>query len=177
MKTFAILATLSAAAIAQQVGSESGAKLSDGPSAVSNPNVNNGWQSQNSLFNSGSDGGNVFHDLHGNKFSSKLSNSAVNDNNFVNPSQSHVMGNKGDTTNGEGNHIGDVLDGVFHKRGGAIYGGYHQVWPVHHGYYRRGYHSYVAPVHVAPVHYMAPPPHYVAPVHVAPAHHGVYHAY
>ncbi|KAJ1646868.1 hypothetical protein J3B02_000490 [Coemansia erecta] len=162
MQIFATLLIAATAVIAQQVGSDSGPAVSNGESAVSNPNVNNGWQSQNSLFNSGESGGNVFSGLKDNKFSTSISNSATNDNNFVNPSQSQVSGNTGSTTNGEGNHIGDFISspasfaplgawGGFRKRD-AIFNNYG-----HHGGYPVG--VYAQPYAFAPV----------APVYVHPA--------
>ncbi|KAJ2723482.1 hypothetical protein GGI07_002606 [Coemansia sp. Benny D115] len=109
MKIFATLILAASAAVAQQVGSSADSRTSTGSSAVSHPNENNGWQAQNTLFNTGNSGGNVFSNLHGNTFNSGVSNTAVTGNNFVNPSQSDVSGNTGPTANGRDNHIGDVL--------------------------------------------------------------------
>ncbi|KAJ1821843.1 hypothetical protein LPJ56_003167, partial [Coemansia sp. RSA 2599] len=94
------------------VGSSSDGKASTGPAAVSHPNENNGWQSQNSLFNNANTGGNVFSGLHGNTFDSSVKNTAFSDNNAVNPSEAQVSGNSGSTANGVNNHIGDVVPGV-----------------------------------------------------------------
>ncbi|KAJ1840414.1 hypothetical protein LPJ73_006432, partial [Coemansia sp. RSA 2703] len=109
---FATLLIAASAVLAQQVGSSSNGKGSSGPSAVSHPNENNGWQAQNSLFSNGNTGGNVFSGLQGNTFDSSVSNIAFNDNNAVNPSQSQTSGNTGSTANGVGNHIGDVIPGA-----------------------------------------------------------------
>ncbi|KAJ1847266.1 hypothetical protein LPJ73_004297 [Coemansia sp. RSA 2703] len=174
MKFFAAILVAATAVVAQQIGSEEGPSVSSGPTAVSNPNVNNGWQAQNSLFDSGHKGGNVFQDLVGNTFSDSVSNTATNDNNFVNPSQTKVSGNTGATTNGEGNHIGDVFsqgfggfapfgkrDAVFNNYGyghagyPAVYGGYHSAAPV-----------YAHPVAYAPARPVAYAP--VRPVSYAP---------
>ncbi|KAJ2723484.1 hypothetical protein GGI07_002608 [Coemansia sp. Benny D115] len=143
MKFFTAIIVAATAVVAQQIGSEEGPSVASGPSAVSNPNVNNGWQAQNSLFNSGSDGGNVFEHLTGNTFNKAVSNSATNDNNFVNPSQVHVSGNTGPTTNGEGNHIGDVFSDGFRGFGG--FGGFHKRDAVFNNYgFGHGYAGYPA---------------------------------
>ncbi|KAJ2858149.1 hypothetical protein J3B02_000489 [Coemansia erecta] len=112
MQIFATLLIAASAVLAQQIGSNSDGKASTGPSAVSHPNENNGWQAQNSLFNNANTGGNVFSGLHGNTFDSSVSNTAFNDNNAVNPSQAQVSGNSGDTANGVNNHIGNVVPGA-----------------------------------------------------------------
>ncbi|KAJ2858151.1 hypothetical protein J3B02_000491 [Coemansia erecta] len=184
MKFFAAILVAATTAIAQQVGSEEGPSVSSGPSAVSNPNVNNGWQSQNSLFNSGSDGGNVFENLSGNSFSKSIGNTAVNDNNFINPSQTRVSGNTGSTTNGEGNHIGDVFTGAdqfagfggvagwgaFHKRDAVFnnygYGHARAAYPVAYGGYQRE--AVAAPVYAHPVAYSHPVAYAPHPVAYAP---------
>ncbi|KAJ2489581.1 hypothetical protein IWW37_003861 [Coemansia sp. RSA 2050] len=126
MQIFATLVVAATAVLAQQIGSEEGPSVSNGPVALSNPNVNNGWQAQNSLINSGTDGGNVFENLSGNTFSKSLSNFAMSDNNFINPSQTKVSGNSGSTTNGEGNMIGDFFAGAvsgLHRRD-AVFNNY-----------------------------------------------------
>ncbi|KAJ2699442.1 hypothetical protein FB645_005323 [Coemansia sp. IMI 203386] len=178
MKFFAAVLVAATTVIAQQIGSEEGPAVSSGPAAVSNPNVNNGWQAQNSLFNSGSDGGNIFENLAGNSFSKSIGNTATNDNNFINPSQTRVAGNTGSTTNGEGNHIGDVFSdaghggfggfggwGAFHKRDAVFnnygYGHGRAAYPVAYG----GYHHEAAPVYAHPVAYAPVHPVAYAPVH------------
>ncbi|KAJ2723483.1 hypothetical protein GGI07_002607 [Coemansia sp. Benny D115] len=126
MQIYATLLVAASVVLGQQIGSDGGPAVSNGENAISNPNVNNGWQSQNSLFNTGDSGSNVFSGLKDNTFNSAVSNSATNDNNFVNPSQSHVTGNNGATTNGEANHIGDVFTGGhgFAPVGVAGFGGF-----------------------------------------------------
>ncbi|KAJ2798756.1 hypothetical protein H4R20_004703 [Coemansia guatemalensis] len=112
MKFFATLALAASVAVAQQVGSDGGPTVADGPSAVSHPNVNNGQQAQNSLLTGGSKGGNVFSGLKGNTFTDSASNVGISDNNVVNPSQTVVSGNTGPSANGEDNQIGDILAAV-----------------------------------------------------------------
>lgn len=166
MQVLATLLIAATAVVAQQVGSESGPSISGGPAAVSNPNVNNGWQSQNSLFNKGSDGGNVFDHLWGNSFSKAISNSAVNDNNMINPSTSHIMGNAGDTANGRGNHIGDFVAGHGFRRRDVVFNNDYDHH--HHGHYgpaRVVYH----PGYSRPVVFVDP---IAVPAHV---HHGYDH--
>ncbi|KAJ1659298.1 hypothetical protein GGF38_004101, partial [Coemansia sp. RSA 25] len=131
MQIFATLVVAATAVLAQQIGSEEGPSVANGPVALSNPNVNNGWQAQNSIVTSGSDGSNLFENLSGNTFSKSISNFAMSDNNFINPSQTKVSGNSGATTNGEGNMIGDffggpVNGGAMHRRDAVVnnYGGY-----------------------------------------------------
>ncbi|KAJ1745678.1 hypothetical protein LPJ58_006032 [Coemansia sp. RSA 1591] len=112
MKFFATIALAATAAVAQQIGSNGGPSVSDGEAAVSHPNINNGLQLQNSLADSSDKGGNFFHNLEGNTFTDALSNTGISDNNMVNPSNNHVSGNSGATTNGEGNQIGDIVHGL-----------------------------------------------------------------
>ncbi|KAJ2077579.1 hypothetical protein H4R24_005051 [Coemansia sp. RSA 988] len=109
MKFFATLALVASVAVAQQVGSDSGPTVADGPSAVSNPNINNGQQAQNSLVDGSNKGGNTFSGLKGNTFTNSASNFGMSDNNVVNPSQTVVSGNTGPSANGEDNQIGDIL--------------------------------------------------------------------
>ncbi|KAJ2074269.1 hypothetical protein IW146_001407 [Coemansia sp. RSA 922] len=145
MQIFATLVVAATAVLAQQIGSEQGPNVASGDTALSHPNVNNGWQSQNSLVNTGSDGGNVFSGLKDNKFSTSFSNSALSDSNFINPSQHQVSGNSGSTANGEKNHIGDFFNGPvgLRRRDVAFNNNYG------HGGYDRGYdRSYVVPASV-----------------------------
>ncbi|PIA14135.1 hypothetical protein COEREDRAFT_82959 [Coemansia reversa NRRL 1564] len=166
MQIFTTLLVAASAVLAQQIGSDQGPNVSNGPSAVSNPNVNNGQQLQNSLVSGGSKGGNVFEDLVGNTFIDSASNVGISDNNFVNPSSTSVSGNTGATTNGQGNSIGDFFGAIpggipigFHKRD-AVFNNYG------HGQvgYPVGYAPHGAPVHVLPA------PVYHHPVYV-PVHH------
>ncbi|KAJ2146231.1 hypothetical protein IW136_000666 [Coemansia sp. RSA 678] len=112
MKFFATIALAATVAVAQQIGSSGGPSVSDGEAAVSHPNINNGLQLQNSLADSSDKGGNFFHGLEGNTFTDALSNTGISDNNMVNPSNDHVSGNSGPTTNGHGNQIGDIVHGL-----------------------------------------------------------------
>ncbi|KAJ2077577.1 hypothetical protein H4R24_005049 [Coemansia sp. RSA 988] len=168
MQIFATLLVAASAVLAQQIGSDQGPNVASGPSAVSNPNVNNGQQLQNSLVSSGSKGGNVFEDLVGNTFIDTTSNVGISDNNFVNPSTTTVSGNSGATTNGEGNHIGDFVSGIpgglgfgFRKRD-AVFNNYG------YGHGRPGYPVGYAP-HGAPVH-VQPAPVYAHPAYVPVQH-------
>ncbi|KAJ2417663.1 hypothetical protein GGF41_005363, partial [Coemansia sp. RSA 2531] len=160
MQIFATLVVAATAVLAQQIGSEEGPNVANGPVALSNPNVNNGWQAQNSLINSGTDGGNVFENLSGNTFSKSLSNFAMSDNNFINPSQTKVSGNSGSTTNGEGNMIGDffggpVSGGALHRRDVAFNNNGYAHARV--GYAEPAYGGYAAPVvYERPVVYSRP---------------------
>ncbi|KAJ2837987.1 hypothetical protein FBU31_001028 [Coemansia sp. 'formosensis'] len=155
MQIFATLVVAATAVLAQQIGSEQGPSVSSGETALSHANVNKGWQSQNSLVNTGSDGGNVFHGLHGNTFNTGFTNSAVSDNNFINPSSSQTMGNSGSTANGAENHIGDIFNGqaFFGKRDVEFnnFGHGRGSYPVaNYGGYDRGY-VVPAPVYERPV--------------------------
>ncbi|KAJ2702237.1 hypothetical protein H4R19_005376 [Coemansia spiralis] len=175
MKVFAVLVTLAAAAVAQQIGSDGGFTASEGSAAVSNANTNNGQQFQNSLVSTGDKGGNFFHDLTGNTFVDSASNLGLMDNNMINPSQTSVAGNSGSTTNGANNHIGDILgqgfwkrDAIFNNNFGAgyVHGfAYHPQAPVAWGYPAV---PLVAPVYGYPV---AQPAHFAAPAAYYPAAH------
>ncbi|KAJ2500618.1 hypothetical protein GGH96_002563 [Coemansia sp. RSA 1972] len=112
MKFFATIALAATAVVAQQIGSSGGPSVSDGEAAVSNPNINNGLQLQNSLADSSDKGGNFFHGLEGNTFTDALSNTGISDNNMINPSTNSVSGNSGATTNGHANQIGDIVHGL-----------------------------------------------------------------
>ncbi|KAJ2355315.1 hypothetical protein IWW50_000673 [Coemansia erecta] len=174
MQIFATLLVAATAVIAQQVGSDQGPTVASGPSAVSNPNVNNGEQFTNSLLSTGNEGHNIFEGLEGNSFSNVKSNTGMSDNNFVNPSTSHVQGNTGATANGEHNNIGDFFDAggfvPFHKRdaifnngAGFGYGGYPAVggYAPHAVYAQPAYapvyaHPAYAPVYAHPAAYARP---------------------
>ncbi|KAJ2077578.1 hypothetical protein H4R24_005050 [Coemansia sp. RSA 988] len=160
MKFFATLALAATAVVAQQVGSDGGPTIADGPSAVSHPNINNAQQAQNSLIDGSDKGGNVFQGLSGNTFSDATKNFGLSDSNFVNPSQSSVSGNSGPTTNGAGNQIGDIFSGIagfggLRKRD-AVFNNYdHGAWG-----YQPAFPVY-APVYGVPVYSH---PGYIAPV-------------
>ncbi|KAJ2803535.1 hypothetical protein H4R20_002856 [Coemansia guatemalensis] len=160
MKFFATLALAVTAVVAQQIGSDGGPTVADGPSAVSNPNINNGQQAQNSLVDGSDKGGNVFQGLSGNTFTDSTTNFGLSDSNFINPSKTSVSGNSGATTNGAGNQIGDILSGAtgfgpFRKRD-AVFNNYdHPAWG-----YQPAFPIY-APVYGFPVY---PHPGFAAPV-------------
>ncbi|KAJ1662575.1 hypothetical protein IW140_005285 [Coemansia sp. RSA 1813] len=114
MKLFTTVIFAAAVALAQQQGSNQGPNLSEGSNAVSNPNENNGVQFQGSLVDGSQSGGNVIgHGGEvGNSFNHQAENQAILDSNFVNPSKNDISGNRGDTANGAGNNIGDILAGL-----------------------------------------------------------------
>ncbi|KAJ2448403.1 hypothetical protein EV183_005452 [Coemansia sp. RSA 2336] len=128
--------TIFALASAQEVGFTDGDSVVAGPNAISNPNVNNGWQADSSLFaNTGAAGGaaggpQVFNDVVGSSFTHVNSNTAIKDNLVNNPSASFVSGNDGWTANGDRNQLGPVQNdfGAFHKRGNVVFANnHHQV--------------------------------------------------
>ncbi|KAJ1896567.1 hypothetical protein LPJ81_004713 [Coemansia sp. IMI 209127] len=176
MKFFAALLVAATAVLAQQQEGNQGPNLSEGPSAVSNPNVNNGNQFQGSFVDSSESGGNQISGEVGNSFNHQASNSAIMDSNFINPSKSSVSGNVGDTANGEGNSIGDFFgaggfirrDAVLNNFGGfGGFGGY------------GGHGGHYAPVAYAPVAYAPHPAVYEAPrpiAYAAPVAHVAYAA-
>ncbi|KAJ2780611.1 hypothetical protein H4R18_003367 [Coemansia javaensis] len=119
MQIFATLVIAATAAFAQQIGSDQGPTVASGPSAVDNPNVNNGQQFTNSVVDTSSKGGNVFEGLTGNTFTDSISNFGASDNNVINPQQTHVQGNSGPTANGQDNFLGNFFAdgrGFFHRR-------------------------------------------------------------
>ncbi|KAJ1662576.1 hypothetical protein IW140_005284 [Coemansia sp. RSA 1813] len=161
MKFFAALVVAATAVLAQQQEGNQGPNLSEGPSAVSNPNVNNGFQAQGSFFDGSQSGGNQISGQVGSSFNHQASNSAILDSNFINPSKSSVSGNVGDTANGEGNSIGDFFGaGGFIKRDAVLnnFGGFG-------GFGGYGGHAYGA--HYAPVAYAPRPVVYEAPRPIA----------
>ncbi|KAJ2526307.1 hypothetical protein IWW43_006422 [Coemansia sp. RSA 1935] len=129
----AILAIVSLAA-AQEVGFTDGDSIVAGPNAISNPNVNNGWQADSSLFaGSGSSGGSsnsgpqLFNDIVGSSFTKINSNTAFKDNLVNNPSVTFGSGNDGWTANGDRNELGPVQNefGAVHKRGDVVFASNH----------------------------------------------------
>ncbi|KAJ1989893.1 hypothetical protein GGI25_000001 [Coemansia spiralis] len=112
MKLFATLILAATAVLAQVQEGNQGPNLSEGPAAVSNPNINNGEQLQGSFADSSSSGQNVIDGRVGNSFNHKAANEAILDSNFVNPSKSSISGNVGDTANGADNMIGDIFHGA-----------------------------------------------------------------
>ncbi|KAJ2782113.1 hypothetical protein H4R18_002481 [Coemansia javaensis] len=125
MKLLAVLSAIAAVAVAQQVGSSGGSTFSEGENAVSNSNVNNDQQFQNSVVSAGEKGGNVFHGLDGNAFADSISNMGLADGNFVNPAQTSVSGNSGPTANGGSNFLGNAINGGFgfgpHRKRDAVF--------------------------------------------------------
>ncbi|KAJ2852779.1 hypothetical protein GGI22_005145, partial [Coemansia erecta] len=117
MKFFITAIIAAAAVLAQQQDQNQGPNLSDGPSAVSNPNINNGDQFQGSFVDGSTSGRNQISGAVDGSFNHQASNSDIQDSNFVNPSQNSLSGNKGNTANGEGNSIGDIFGvGGFFRR-------------------------------------------------------------
>ncbi|KAJ2714038.1 hypothetical protein H4R19_001936 [Coemansia spiralis] len=189
MQLFATLLVAASAVMAQQIGSDQGSTVSGGPAAVSNPNVNNGQQFQNSLVDAGSKGGNVFEGLTGNTFVDSASNVGMMDNNMINPSRTSVQGNTGSTANGEGNFIGDLLQGipggnwkrdaVFNNNFGYAHAFAHGGYPAfagagvgypHPGFAHAGYPVAIAqPVYAHPYPVAAAQPVYAHPYPVAAA--------
>ncbi|KAJ2328985.1 hypothetical protein IWW51_000885, partial [Coemansia sp. RSA 2702] len=128
----AIFASIALVA-AQEIGFTDGDSVVAGPNAISNPNVNNGWQADSSLFDSAGGAGaapQVFNDVVGSSFTKINSNTAIKDNLVNNPSASFVKGNDGWTANGDRNQLGPVQNefGAFHRRSGDVVfaGNHHQ---------------------------------------------------
>ncbi|KAJ2537487.1 hypothetical protein EV175_006707, partial [Coemansia sp. RSA 1933] len=122
MKFFLTALFAVATVLAQEQEGNQGPNLSNGPSAVSNPNVNNGWQAQGSFFDGSTSGGNQINGAVDGSFNHQASNSDIQDSNFINPSKSSVSGNVGDTANGEGNTIGDFFGagGFIRRQAGQV---------------------------------------------------------
>ncbi|KAJ2595907.1 hypothetical protein EV177_008039 [Coemansia sp. RSA 1804] len=134
MRTVSALIAAASAVVAQEIGFSGGASFSDGTNAISNPNVNNGWQSDSSLISSGgtsaSAGPTTFNDVVGSSFTNINANTAIKDNLVNNPSVSQVKGNDGWTANGDSNALGPVqnLFGGFARRGDVVFAdNHHQV--------------------------------------------------
>ncbi|KAJ2379644.1 hypothetical protein GGI05_006569, partial [Coemansia sp. RSA 2603] len=134
MRTFTAIVFAATAVIGQEIGFSGGSSISSGSSAVSNPNVNNGWQSDSSLFNSGESGGvNTFNNVAGSSFTNVNANAAFKDNILNNPSITGVKGNDGWTANGDANNLGPVQNlfggaGVFRRGGDVLFAdNHHQV--------------------------------------------------
>ncbi|KAJ1663736.1 hypothetical protein IW140_004662 [Coemansia sp. RSA 1813] len=134
----------------EEIEAEGGDSLSNGPAAVSNPNINNGFQVDSSLVDDGSkDGGDIFANNFGTSFTNVKSNSANKDNIVINPTTVNSNGNAGKTANGQGNNIGDsetVVPGVLFRRDARVIGGTLE------SYYAQPGYAY-APVYGAPVNY------------------------
>ncbi|KAJ2540304.1 hypothetical protein EV175_006249 [Coemansia sp. RSA 1933] len=137
----------------EEIEAEGGDSFSNGPAAVSNPNINNGFQVDSSLIDDGStSGGDVFANNFGMSVTNIKSNSANKDNIVINPTTVNSNGNSGKTANGQGNNIGDsetVVPGVLFRRDAIVTGGTYETFYAHPGYAH-------VPVYVAPIDY-APP--------------------
>ncbi|KAJ2868742.1 hypothetical protein FB639_004826, partial [Coemansia asiatica] len=118
----ALAAPMSTMMRRQEMFNSSGASVSGGSSAVSNPNINNGEQIDSSLIVGGqaagagleaqapedaAAGGNVFANVMGTSFTEVNSNSANKDNIVVNAHLTTINGDEGETINGQANNIGD----------------------------------------------------------------------
>ncbi|KAJ2803906.1 hypothetical protein H4R20_002709 [Coemansia guatemalensis] len=131
MRTFATVILASSAVLAQEVGFSDGPSVASGSNAISNPNVNNGWQSDSSLFAGAGQGGasDVFNNVVGSSFTNVNSNSAIKDNLVNNPSAAFVKGNDGWTANGDANALGPVQSsfgaGVFRRGGDVVFADNH----------------------------------------------------
>ncbi|KAJ2870314.1 hypothetical protein GGH93_005665 [Coemansia aciculifera] len=171
MRAFTALLVSTVAVAAQEIGFTGGANVASGTSATNNPNVNNGWQADSSLFASGDSGApNIFNGIFDSHFTSINSNLAVSDNLLNNPSLVRVAGNSGWSANGDHNAMGPIQNtfgGAFVRRGGDVVfaNGYHGAGPI----------VSLPPIvfHSTPAPYTAPvivpaPAHYEAPVVVIP---------
>ncbi|KAJ2713510.1 hypothetical protein H4R19_002213 [Coemansia spiralis] len=95
----------------QDIAAASGDSVSGGPAAVSNPNVNNGEQTDSSLIVSGgASDGDFINNAFGNSITHVNSNQANKGNLVINPSFTTSDGNSGATANGNQNHLGDSQD-------------------------------------------------------------------
>ncbi|KAJ2402857.1 hypothetical protein GGI23_000417 [Coemansia sp. RSA 2559] len=134
----------------EEIEAEGGDSLSNGPAAISNPNINNGLQVDSSFVDDGSaSGGDVFANNFGTSFTNIKSNSANKDNIVINPTTINSSGNAGKTANGEGNNIGDsetVVPGGLFRKDARFTGGTLESYYVQPGYAH-------APVYAAPVVY------------------------
>ncbi|KAJ2724710.1 hypothetical protein GGI07_001763 [Coemansia sp. Benny D115] len=139
MRSFTAIAFVATttAVIGQEIGFSGGSSISSGTNAVSNPNVNNGWQSDSSLFSSGEGAGvNTFNNVAGSSFTNVNANAAFKDNILNNPSITSVKGNSGWTANGDANELGPVQNlfgaasPVFRRHGDVVFAdNHHQVQP------------------------------------------------
>ncbi|KAJ2803012.1 hypothetical protein H4R20_003059 [Coemansia guatemalensis] len=194
MRFFAVISLALSVAVAQEIGATGDSKVASGVSAIDNPNVNNGFQADSSLFagGNGANEGNLFNNVVNGHFANVNSNLAVEDNLVNNAGVSKVAGNSGWTANGDNNALGAVQNdfGIpFAKRGSeADYSNnqYHAAAPVYNAPAYKApavYHPTVPYVTIpvvipAPVHYYAPvfhtkpaPVSYKAPVAEKPAYH------
>ncbi|KAJ2863463.1 hypothetical protein GGH94_003588 [Coemansia aciculifera] len=133
MRTYTAIAFAASAVFAQEIGFSGGSSISSGSNAVSNPNVNNGWQADSSLFSSGGSGApSTFNNIAGSSFTSVNSNAAFKDNILNNPSATFVKGNDGWTANGNQNAMGPVQNlfggavPVFRRGGDVVFADVHR---------------------------------------------------
>ncbi|KAJ2720516.1 hypothetical protein GGI07_004561 [Coemansia sp. Benny D115] len=138
MRTFTIIALASGVACAQKIGFSGGSGISSGVNAINNPNINNGWQLDSSLFSSGNAAGsNIFNNVAGSQFSNINANAEIKDNGINNIGLTKIAGNSGWTANGDGNALGPIQNGivgggvpVFRRNGDVIISnGYHKDSP------------------------------------------------
>ncbi|KAJ2834058.1 hypothetical protein J3B01_004145 [Coemansia erecta] len=124
MRTFTAIIFASSAVLAQEIGFSGGADVVSGSNAISNPNVNNGWQADSSLFASEGTGASTFNNVAGSSFTSVNANTASKDNILNNPSLTSVKGNSGWTANGDANALGPVQNQFgaqpFFRRAGDV---------------------------------------------------------
>ncbi|KAJ2165860.1 hypothetical protein IW139_002073 [Coemansia sp. RSA 353] len=191
MRFFTTVALTISAVVAQEIGVSSGDRVSAGASAIDHPNVNNGMQSDGSLFVSGTAGqGGLFNNVVGSHFVNANLNTAFEDNLVNNPGFTSIAGNSGWVANGDRNALGSVQNVLVRR------GEYHAAAPAYNApaSYHPAMPAYSAPVVYhpvgpivvpAPVHYYAPvfhaypaPSMYKAPVAEKPAHYAApeYHA-
>ncbi|KAJ1646308.1 hypothetical protein J3B02_006289 [Coemansia erecta] len=154
MRSFTAIVFAASAVLAQEIGFSGGPSVSSGTNGISNPNVNNGWQSDSSLFSGGESAGvNTFNNVAGSSFTNVNANSAVKDNIINNPSFAAVKGNNGWTANGDANNLGPVQNlfgaagaGVFRRSGDVVFAdSHHQIQQ-----------APVAPVHFVQPQFSAP---------------------
>ncbi|KAJ2016513.1 hypothetical protein H4218_002774 [Coemansia sp. IMI 209128] len=133
MRTYTAIAVAASAALAQEIGFSGAPSISSGSNAISNPNVNNGWQSDSSLFSSGGSGApSTFSNVAGSSFTSVNSNAAFKDNLVNNPSATFIKGNDGWTANGNQNAMGPVQNlfggavPVFRRGGDVVFADVHR---------------------------------------------------
>ncbi|KAJ1857859.1 hypothetical protein GGH12_001381 [Coemansia sp. RSA 1822] len=197
MRFFTTVALAISAVVAQEIGVSSGDKVSAGASAIDNPNINNGMQTDGSLFVSGSAGqGGLFNNVVGSHFVNANLNTAIEDNLVNNPGFTSIAGNSGWVANGDRNALGSVQNvlgrrDAYHAAAPAYSApvAYHPAVPAYSApvvYHPVAPYAAIAPIVVpAPVHYYAPvfhtypaPSTYKAPVAEKPAHYTApeYHA-
>ncbi|KAJ2163199.1 hypothetical protein GGF46_000129 [Coemansia sp. RSA 552] len=132
MRAFTTIILASSAVLAQEIGFSDGPSVVGGSNAISNPNVNNGWQADSSLFVSEGSGASTFNNVAGSAFTNINSNVASKDNLLNNPSITSVKGNDGWTANGDANALGPVQNdfghGFFRRSGDVVFAdNHHQV--------------------------------------------------